>query len=87
MEKKIKELREKAKKIDPVLRIGKFGLSDNVYNEIEKLLKKRELIKVKILNNCPESKEEIIEKVIQKSKALLILSIGNIFCIYRKKQK
>ncbi|MEM3374367.1 MAG: YhbY family RNA-binding protein [Candidatus Woesearchaeota archaeon] len=84
MEENLKYLREKAKNLEPILRIGKFGLSNNVYNEVEKLLKKRHLIKIKILNNCPMEKSEIIEKVLQKSKALLVSEIGNVFSIYRK---
>ncbi|MEM2130891.1 MAG: YhbY family RNA-binding protein [Candidatus Woesearchaeota archaeon] len=83
MDKKLKELREKAKNLEPVLRIGKFGLNENVHNEIEKLLKKRRLIKIKILNNCPVEKEKLIEKILIKNKAILILDLGNVFAIYR----
>lgn len=79
-----KELIEKAKKLEPILRIGKFGLTDNVFNEIEKLLKKRHLIKIKILNNCPLEKEIVIQKVLDKSKANLIFIIGNVFVIHRR---
>ena len=67
MQKKL--LKSKAKLLQPVLRIGKYGLTENVINEIKKLLKKKKLIKIKILTNCPiENKNELINEVIEKTK-------------------
>jgi RNA-binding protein len=81
------ELRHDAKTLEPTLRIGKFGLTDNVHVEVEKLLKKRRLVKIKILNNCPvEDKDDLIDKVVSKSQTVLVSKIGNIFTIYREKK-
>jgi RNA-binding protein len=83
----INTLREESKTLEPVLRIGKNGLTDNVHTEVEKLLKKRKLIKIKILNNCPiEEKNELIEQIIQKSGSVLVAKIGNVFTIFREKK-
>jgi len=82
----IKQLRQQAKNLDPVIRIGKNGLNENVFAEIDKLLKKRKLIKIKVLNNCPDEVEEIIPKCISKTSSELILKIGNVFCLYRIKK-
>jgi RNA-binding protein len=83
----IKELKEQSKTLEPALRIGKFGITPNVHNEVEKLLKKRKLVKIKILNNCPVIEmEEIVNEVIDKSKAILVSKIGNVFTIYREKK-
>jgi RNA-binding protein len=83
----IKELKQQAKTLEPVLRIGKFGLTDNVHVEVEKLLKKRRLIKIKILNNCPlEDKDDLINKVVAKSQTVLVSKIGGIFIIYRERK-
>lgn len=84
----IKKLKEESKTLEPVLRIGKFGLTDNVHNEVEKLLKKRKLIKIKILNNCPvEDKDLMIGAVVSRSKSVLVDKIGYIFTIYRESAK
>ena len=83
----LKELKEKAKNLEPIVRLGKNGLNENVLVEIEKLLKKRKLIKIKILNNCPQDKNEIIDIVIQKTNAIIIGKIGNVFSIFREKQQ
>ncbi|MBN1502796.1 YhbY family RNA-binding protein [Candidatus Woesearchaeota archaeon] len=77
-------LKQEAKLLEPVLRIGKFGLTTSVLSEIEKLLKKKKLIKVKILKNCIQDKEEIIDKVISRTNSELISKIGNVFVVYRR---
>lgn len=78
------DLKQKAKNLEPILRIGKHGVNDNVHQETNKLLKKRKLIKIKILNNCPIDKEKVIELILKKSNSTLVSKIGNVFSIYRK---
>ena len=53
----INRLKKEAKILEPILRIGKNGMNDSIILEIEKLLKKRKLIKIKVLNNCSDDKE------------------------------
>ena len=77
------DLKKQAKNLEPVMRIGKNGLSEAVLIEIQKLLKKRELIKIKVLNDSPiEDLDEAIEKITKVSGSKLILKIGNTFSIY-----
>ena len=79
-------LKKRSKTLEPLLRIGKKGMTENVFIEIEKLLKKRDLVKIKILNNCPvENIDALIEFIVSKSKSSLVERVGNIFTIYRKK--
>ena len=80
----MKDLKQKVKNLEPVIRIGKNGVNDNVNKEIDKLLRNRKLIKIKILNNCPIDKEKVIEDIIIKSKSTLVSKIGNVFSIYKK---
>ena len=47
----LRELKKKAAKIEPTIRIGKAGLSNSTIEEIKKQLKGRKLIKIKLLNN------------------------------------
>jgi RNA-binding protein len=84
----LNKLKKQARSIEPVLRIGKNGINENVHTEVEKLLKIRKLVKVKILNNCPITDfKEIIESIVQQSQSKLILEMGNVFVIYRRGKK
>ena len=49
-------LRSKANHLQPLIQIGKNGLTDAVINQIEEALEAKELIKVNILQNCDEDK-------------------------------
>jgi len=82
------KLKQHAKNLQPVLRIGKNGINENVVIEVEKLLKKRYIIKIKVLNNCPiEDIKQIIEFVLTKTGSELVSKVGNTFTIYRSKAK
>ncbi|MFT4303861.1 MAG: YhbY family RNA-binding protein [Candidatus Woesearchaeota archaeon] len=81
----IEQLKKKSKSLDPSIRIGKNGINDNVLNEIKILVKKRQLIKIKILKNCPEDIKNIIERTINYCDCKLIDKIGLTFTIHRGK--
>jgi len=79
------ELKLKSRNLEPVMRIGKNGITESVYSEVDKLLKKRKLIKIKILNNSPiEDKKEAIADIVSKSNSTLVSIMGNTFTLYRK---
>ncbi len=79
-------LRSKAKTLEPVVRIGKSGLSDSMIGEINKNLIKRKLIKIKLLKSPGErkEKEELISSIVEKTQSELVDSVGNIIVLYKK---
>ena len=52
-------LRSEANQLQPLIQIGKNGLTESVIELIEEALEAKELIKVSILQNCGEDKDEI----------------------------
>lgn len=80
------ELRSKAKAIEPLIRIGKNGLSDHVVQEIKKLLNKKKLIKVKILKSAltGRTKKELAKCLVAETNAELIDAIGFIVVLAKK---
>ena len=44
------ELRKQSKKLSPIINIGKSGLTANVVLSLDRLLKQRNLIKIKAMN-------------------------------------
>ena len=55
-------LRSEAHHLQPIFQIGKGGLTEPIIKQIEEALEARELIKVSILQNCEEDKNEIAAK-------------------------
>ena len=78
-------LRAKAKKLEPVVRIGKQGLNGNSLKEIMKVLEKRKLIKIKLLQGSLKAadKSRIASEIISKTNSELIDAVGNIIVIYK----
>ena len=74
---------------DPAMvQIGKGGLSDNVVEEVKRLLKKHQYIKVRVLRNAirDKGKDEIIALLCQRTGARLDGLRGNTAVIYKTRQ-
>jgi RNA-binding protein len=71
--------------LEPTLRIGKNGVNDNVINEVEKLIKKRKLIKIKTLrafSDCYDV-DDAINKIVEKTNSILVSKTGFNFVLYK----
>ncbi|MCF8000238.1 MAG: ribosome assembly RNA-binding protein YhbY [Halanaerobiales bacterium] len=77
-------LRSKANNLKPYVHIGKEGLNESVYDQIDKVLDDHELVKIRILDNSLENINEVAENVCDKMGAEIVQVIGNVFVIYRK---
>ena len=64
-----------------LFQIGKSGLTESVINQIEEALEAKELIKVNILQNCDEDKNEIAAKLDEQEGIEVVQVIGNIIVI------
>lgn len=76
-------LRGLANALDPVMQIGKEGLSKNSFDAIDALLQARELIKIKVLKNCPLLPKQVCETVCQELSAQPVQVIGTMVVIYK----
>lgn len=81
----LKELKNKARQLQPAVRIGKSGLTSSLINEIILQLKKKKLIKIKILKSAMDeiAKDELREVLLEKTGATLIASIGFVITLYK----
>jgi len=82
----IPALRDAARGLEPVLRIGKNGLTPGAVQEIIAQLKKKHLIKVKLLSAFLDGKDKKIVAVelAAKTDATLVQLVGNVVVLYRK---
>ncbi|MGL5439289.1 MAG: ribosome assembly RNA-binding protein YhbY [Filifactoraceae bacterium] len=77
-------LRGLANTIEPVVIIGKEGLEDGVIESIDKVLEKRELIKVKILDTADLGTRDTCSKLSEILRAEPVQSIGSKLVLYRR---
>lgn len=67
--------------------MGKGGVNDNLIKQIDETLEVRELIKVSILNNCGEDKNEVAEAIAEGSGAEVVQIIGSTIVLYKESQE
>jgi RNA-binding protein len=79
-------LKKKAHSLDPLIQVGKNGVTDGVIANIDKALSDHTLIKVKYINHKPE-KRELTETITSRTGSALIDLIGNTAILYRESPK
>lgn len=77
-------LRAEAHHLTPIFQVGKGGVSDEMTKQIREALEVRELIKVRILDNCEDDKQEVAEALAKGSGAELVQLIGLTVVLYKE---
>lgn len=80
-----RELKAQAHALNPVVMIGKSGLSSSVIEELNRGLSSHELIKIKVQIDDRIARNELFERICQQLNAAPVQHIGKIFVIYRPK--
>lgn len=76
-------LRSKATAFEPILQVGKGGVSENMLILVEKALDARELIKVHVLENCEYTAREAADGIAEAVGADVVQVIGRKFVLFR----
>ncbi|QSO54844.1 ribosome assembly RNA-binding protein YhbY [Alicyclobacillus curvatus] len=77
-------LRAMAHHLQPVMQIGKSGVTGGVLQQVDLELETRELVKVSVLETSPVSRDEIAEMVVEETGAQWVQSIGRTIVFYRR---
>lgn len=75
-------LTRKAHALQPVVHIGKSGLSEEVVAAVDKALDDHELIKVKFVN-FKDERNDLAREAAERLEATLVRVVGNIAIYYR----
>lgn len=65
------------------MQVGKGGLSQEFYDQLDVLLESEELVKINVLKNAPVEAKEIQEEILQETGAEFVSQLGNKLVIYR----
>ena len=80
-------LRSMCNGLEPILQIGKDGITDNLAKQCWDALEAHELIKVNVQRNAPYTTREACELLCERVHADPVQVIGFRFSIYRKARK
>ncbi len=80
-------LRSMGMSLEPVVMIGKEGVSPTVVQSAREAIKKRELIKVRVLQNSSEEPEDAITMLAERVDSELVQVIGRNGLLYRKNEE
>lgn len=77
--------RAKANSLEPIIQIGKEGISENLIMQIDDTLDARELIKIRVhLETAPKTPKELAGELAAALQADVIQVIGGIIVLYRE---
>lgn len=78
-------LRAKANPLEPIIQIGKEGITDNLITQIDDTLDVRELIKIRVhLETAPDAPRQFADELAERLGADVIQVIGGVIVLYRK---
>ncbi|NLP43344.1 MAG: ribosome assembly RNA-binding protein YhbY [Peptococcaceae bacterium] len=80
-------LRSLGNELEPILLVGKEEITPNVLKQADDALEARELIKIRVLQNCADDPENIATRLAEASFAELVQVVGRNFLLYRKSKE
>ena len=83
----IRFLRGLAHDLNPVVMIGQKGMSDGVRVELDDALSRHELVKIRVVAEEREDRDEIIKALARDTRSELIQKVGHTATFYRRAKK
>jgi len=78
-----RHLRAMGNEMNPILQVGKGGITKTVITQTDEALEARELIKCRVLLNCLEEPKNVAELLARHVQAELVQIIGRNFILFR----
>jgi RNA-binding protein len=78
-----RHLRGLAHSLDPVVQIGKEGVDERVIGAVREALRAHELIKVRVLEGAPLTKDEAGDRLASEAGAYVVGKVGRVVMLYR----
>ncbi len=78
------QLRSMANDYETILQIGKSGIGENTVKQVNDALEARELIKLRVLETCPQTSREAADLLAAETNSDVVQVIGSRFILYRE---
>jgi len=79
-----RSLKATAQKLEPLLKIGRNGLSEAFLKSLDEELTRHELVKIKFAD-FKDQKKELAPQLAERTASHLIMRVGNVAVYYRKR--
>ena len=79
-----RHLRALGHPLEPVVQIGKEGLTAGVAKALDSALETHELVKVKIGSSAPDERHQAGETLAKRTKSELVQVLGKVILLYRR---
>ena len=73
--------------MDPILQLGKSGLTPENTASVDEALAARELIKISVLQNCLDDPRQMAEVLAERTHSEVVQVIGRKIVLYREGKK
>lgn len=80
-------LRGIASTYETILQVGKGGINGALVQQVQDALRKRELIKMRVLDNCPLDSREAAQELAEQTEAEVVQVIGSRFVLFKRNPK
>lgn len=77
-------LRGQANRLNPIIQVGKDGITEGLIEQLDAALSDHELVKGRILNNSMEELREAANQLAEETDAEIVQLIGNVFVLFRR---
>ena len=78
----IRRLKAAAQLLDPILKIGKAGLSDGFVQSVNEALSQHELVKIKFVE-FKDQKKDLAPQLADRTASYLVMLVGNVMVLHR----
>jgi RNA-binding protein len=78
----IRRLKAAAQLLDPILKIGKAGLSDGFVQSVNDALSQHELVKIKFVE-FKDQKKDLAPQLADRTASYLVMRVGNVMVLHR----
>jgi len=85
--KQIRYLRGLGHHLDPVIMLGKSGLSESIVDKTSEALDLHELIKVKVQDGCMLDRKVAADQLSKVTQAQLVQILGRTFLLFRRSEE
>lgn len=78
------QLRGMANTYEAIFQVGKGGINEQLIKQVDEALEARELIKLRVLETCPDTSRVAADKIAERVGADVVQVIGYRFVLYRE---